>query len=130
MKFRPGYAITALAASIALFAPAAWSGPADFSDIEAQIAAQHDEGVQKLQEWIRLPSIAAEDIGFPEGPEHMVSLLEGAGFQHAEIIETEGKPGVFGMLDAGAERTLGVYFMYDVKQSDPAKWSSPPLEAA
>jgi acetylornithine deacetylase/succinyl-diaminopimelate desuccinylase-like protein len=35
---------------------------------------------------------------------------------------------VFATLDAGAERTMGIYFMYDVKQFDPAEWSSPPLE--
>ena len=27
-------------------------------------------------------------------------------------------------------KTVGLYFMYDVKQFDPAEWSSPPLEAA
>src|SRR6478735_8171524 len=32
-------------------------------------------------------------------------------------------------LDAGAARTVGLYFMYDVKQVDPAEWSSPPWEA-
>jgi acetylornithine deacetylase/succinyl-diaminopimelate desuccinylase-like protein len=35
---------------------------------------------------------------------------------------------VFGRLDAGAARTIGIYFMYDVKQYDPAEWASPPLE--
>jgi len=38
--------------------------------------------------------------------------------------------GVFATLDAGAPRTIGLYFMYDVKQADPAEWSSPPWEAA
>src|SRR5436309_3278438 len=38
--------------------------------------------------------------------------------------------GVFATLDAGAPRTVGLYFMYDVKQADPAEWSSPPFEAA
>jgi acetylornithine deacetylase/succinyl-diaminopimelate desuccinylase-like protein len=37
---------------------------------------------------------------------------------------------VFATLDAGAPRTIGIYFMYDVKQADPAEWSSPPFEAA
>jgi acetylornithine deacetylase/succinyl-diaminopimelate desuccinylase-like protein len=37
---------------------------------------------------------------------------------------------VFATLDAGAARTIGVYMMYDVKQFDPAEWSSPPLAAA
>jgi acetylornithine deacetylase/succinyl-diaminopimelate desuccinylase-like protein len=35
----------------------------------------------------------------------------------------------FAKLDAGAPKTLGLYFMYDVKQADPAEWSSPPWEA-
>jgi acetylornithine deacetylase/succinyl-diaminopimelate desuccinylase-like protein len=130
MKKPNGIFPSVLTAAWLLFAPAGWAAPADFSDIETEIAAQHDEGVQRLQEWIRLPSIAAEDIGFPEGPEHMVALLKDVGFQRAEIVETDGKPGVFATLDAGAPRTLGVYFMYDVKQFDPSEWSSPPLEAA
>ena len=51
------------------------------------------------------------------------------GFQQVEIIDTDGKPGVFATLDAGAEKTVGLYFMYDVKQYDESEWSSPPLEA-
>ncbi|MGB5132282.1 MAG: M20/M25/M40 family metallo-hydrolase, partial [Steroidobacteraceae bacterium] len=78
---------------------------------------------------IRLPSIAAENRGYPAGAEHMVRLLQDAGFQRATIIETDGKPGVFATLDAGASKSVGLYFMYDVKQFDPAEWSSPPLEA-
>ena len=45
-------------------------------------------------------------------------------------MPTDGQPGVFATLDAGAPRTVGLYFMYDVKQVDPAEWSSPPLDAA
>ena len=119
-----------LAAALLSCTSIAWSAPADFADIEAQVVQQHDAGVKRLQEWIRLPSIAAEDIGFPEGPQHLISLLQSVGFQHAVMVETDGKPGVFATLDAGAAKTVGVYMMYDVKQFDPAEWSSPPLEAA
>src|SRR5687767_7567233 len=82
-----------------------------------------------LQDWIALPSIAAEDKGYPEGPEYMARLAREAGFEQVELVPTAGKPGVFGTIDAGAKNTLAVYFMYDVKQYDPAEWSSPPLEA-
>lgn len=102
----------------------------DLAAIDAAIAANHDEAVARLQNWIRLPSIAAEDRGFPEGPEYMAELLRDAGFQHVEVVPTDGKPGVFATLDAGAEKTLGIYFMYDVKQFDASEWSSPPLDAA
>src|SRR4029078_11081917 len=37
---------------------------------------------------------------------------------------------VFATLDAGAKKTVGLYFMYDVKQFDPKEWTSPPLDAA
>lgn len=100
----------------------------DRDKVVAQIAAQHDATVRMLREWIALPSIAAEDIGFPQGPEYMARLARDAGFQHVEIIPTAGKAGVFATLDAGAPTTLAIYFMYDVKQYDPAEWSSPPLE--
>jgi acetylornithine deacetylase/succinyl-diaminopimelate desuccinylase-like protein len=120
----------ALASALLSFTSVAWTAPAEFADIEAQVAQQHDAGVKRLQEWIRLPSIAAEDIGYPEGPQHLISLLQSVGFQHAVMVETDGKPGVFATLDAGAAKTVGVYMMYDVKQFDTAEWSSPPLEAA
>jgi acetylornithine deacetylase/succinyl-diaminopimelate desuccinylase-like protein len=101
----------------------------DLADVRREVAARHDEGVARLQEWIALPSIAAEDLNFPAGAEHMAKLAREAGFQQATVIATDGKPGVFATLDAGAAKTVGLYFMYDVKQFDPAEWTSPPLEA-
>jgi acetylornithine deacetylase/succinyl-diaminopimelate desuccinylase-like protein len=98
------------------------------ADVIAQIKAQHDNTIRMLRDWIALPSIAAENRGYPQGAEHMAQLARDAGFQHVELVPTRGKPGVFATLDAGARSTLGIYFMYDVKQYDPAEWSSPPLE--
>jgi acetylornithine deacetylase/succinyl-diaminopimelate desuccinylase-like protein len=104
---------------------------ADNSDMQAvlaQVPKMHDENVKQLQEWIALPSIAAQDLNYPQGPEYMAKLAREAGFENVEIIPTSGKPGVFGILNADAPKTVGVYFMYDVKHFDPAEWSSPPLE--
>ncbi len=104
---------------------------ADNPDMQAvlnQVPKMHDENVKRLQEWIALPSIAAENRNYPQGPDYMAKLAREAGFENVEIIPTSGKPGVFGILDAGAPTTVGIYFMYDVKQFDPAEWSSPPLE--
>jgi acetylornithine deacetylase/succinyl-diaminopimelate desuccinylase-like protein len=118
------------AAAIAVGGRAAFGLQAqDQASVVAQIARQHDATVKMLQDWIALPSIAAEDKGYPEGPEYMARLAREAGFERVELVPTAGKPGVFASLDAGARNTLAVYFMYDVKQYDPAEWSSPPLEA-
>src|SRR6266550_4039306 len=105
------------------------ASPDDLSDIKTEITKQHDEAVKRLQDWIGQVSIAAENRGYPEGAEYMATLARDAGFQQATVINTDGKPGVFATLDAGAPKTVGLYFMYDVKQFDPAEWSSPPTEA-
>jgi acetylornithine deacetylase/succinyl-diaminopimelate desuccinylase-like protein len=108
-------------------APAAAAG--DFADVRREIVARHDEALQRLRDWIALPAIAAEDLNYPAGAEQMAKLAREAGFQRVEVLPTDGKPGVFATLDAGAPVTVGLYFMYDVKQYDPAEWSSPPLES-
>lgn len=101
----------------------------DQDAVIGEIAKQHDTTLQMLREWIALPSIAAENLNFPQGAEYMARLAREAGFSRVEVIPTKGKPGVFATLDAGATTTLALYFMYDVKQYDPKEWSSPPLEA-
>ena len=109
-------------------APAA-PGAADLKPVYEQIQKRHGEAVERLQKWIALPSIAAEGRNSEEGVQRMIELLKDAGFQRAERVPTDGKPGVFATLDAGAAKTVGLYCMYDVKQFDPAEWTSPPLEA-
>ena len=106
------------------------AGTADLKPIHAEIVKRHDEAVRRLQDWIHQPTIAAENRGMTEGCDLMLRLVRDAGFDRAEKISTDGHPGVFATLDAGAARTVGLYFMYDVKQVDPAEWSSPPLDGA
>jgi len=120
------------AAAAALTAMPRWAQahPDDFAAIRAEIEKRHEESVKRLQTWIRQPSIAAENRGMNEGCELMMQMLREAGFSGVKKMPTDGQPGVFATFDAGAPKTLGLYFMYDVKQADPAEWSSPPFEAA
>ncbi len=120
--------VAAGAATLA-FPPPAAPGSSTLDPVFAQIPRRHDEAVARLQQWIRQPSIAAENRGMSEGCELLIHLLRDAGFDTAVRVPTDGQPGVFATLDAGAPRTVGLYFMYDVKQVDPAEWSSPPFEA-
>jgi acetylornithine deacetylase/succinyl-diaminopimelate desuccinylase-like protein len=114
------------AAPAAVFA--ASNAKSDKEAVLAQIPKMHAENVKRLQDWIALPSIAAENLNYPRGAEHMADLATQAGFTGVKLIPTSGKPGVFGALDSGAATNLAIYFMYDVKQFIPAEWSSPPLE--
>jgi acetylornithine deacetylase/succinyl-diaminopimelate desuccinylase-like protein len=134
-------AVTAMAAPNLLSAAAARNlgmmrraiaglGAADTDAIRTEIEKRHEESVLRLQNWIKQPSIAAENRGMQEGCDLMMQMLREAGFQQVQKMPTDGQPGIFATLDAGAPKTLGLYFMYDVKQADPAEWSSPPFEAA
>ena len=105
----------------------AFAAKSDAPKLARAVAAGHDAAVARLREWIALPSIAAENRNYPQGPEYMAKLALDAGFQHAEVVPTSGKSGVFATLDAGAKRTVGLYFMYDVKQYVDAEWANPPL---
>jgi acetylornithine deacetylase/succinyl-diaminopimelate desuccinylase-like protein len=121
--------VAAGAAALAL-PPWARGVASDLDAIGAEIDKRHDESVQRLQEWIRQPSIAAENRGMNEGCDLTMRMLRDAGFQQVVKVPTDGQPGIFATIDAGAPRTFGLYFMYDVKQADPAEWSSPPFDAA
>src|ERR1700761_376693 len=134
---RRGLLMMAAAAGVSLATPrllraraAATQFGGDLSAVRAAIDKQQAQAIKRLQSWIALPSIAAENRNMKEGAQMMVDLLKEAGFQMAKVMPTDGQPGVFATLDAGAKRTVGMYFMYDVKQFDPKEWSSPPLEAA
>jgi acetylornithine deacetylase/succinyl-diaminopimelate desuccinylase-like protein len=118
------------AAALAVTGRASAASSSDLNAIQAEIDKHHDEAIHRLQDWIRQPSIAAENRGMTEGCDHMMRLLRDAGFDTVTKVPTDGHPGVFATLDAGAPKTIGIYFMYDVKQADPSEWSSPPFEAA
>jgi len=118
------------AATLAAWPHQTFSAQNNLDDIRKEIAKRHDENVRRLQEWIRQPSIAAENRGVSEGCDLTIRMLREAGFDRATRVPTDGQPGILATLDAGAARTVGIYFMYDVKQVDPAEWSSPPWDAA
>ncbi len=124
--------LKAAAASAALLAPGAGLAQtrrdADREAIRRAIDAGFDESVRRLRSWIGQTTIAAEQLNVEQGADYMVRLATEAGFTGVRKVPTGGVPSVFGTIDAGARRTVGIYFMYDVKQYDPAEWTSPPLE--
>ena len=124
--FVVGTAVTAAALSVPRLT---YAEQADLKSVFAEIEKRHDESVKRLQTWIRQPSIAAENREVNEGCDLTMQMLGDAGFQSVTKVPTDGQPGIFATLDAGAPRTIGVYFMYDVKQVTPSEWSSPPWDA-
>ena len=69
----------------------------------------HDEGVQRLQDWVRNPTIAAEGRNVEEGCAYMMRLLRDAGFQRVDRMPTDGVPGVSKIGMKTAARLLNAY---------------------
>ncbi len=126
---RRDFVMGSTALGLVLAAREGLAAAGDRAPIYREAERRHDEAVQRLQDWIRTPTIAAEGRNVEEGCAQMMRLLGEAGFQQVERMPTDGVPGVFATLDAGAKRTIGVYFMYDVKQANADEWSSPPWDA-
>src|ERR1051325_9704185 len=78
----------------------------DLDAVRAQVAKQHDRNVARLQEWIRQPSIAAENRGVQECCDLTMRYLREAGFDKVAKVPTDGQPGIFATLDAAAPKTL------------------------
>lgn len=122
-----GRSLVAALAATTFVASGANAETPNRAELAAAVKTEHSANLQRLRDWIAYPTIAAEGVNVDGGAAYMRQLLLDAGFQQAKIIPTDGVPGVLATLDAGAPITLGIYFMYDVKQFDPAEWSSPPL---
>lgn len=102
----------------------------DMPAIRAAVDKQLPENIARIQDWIKHPGIAAENWQMDAACDYTMGLLKDAGFQTVRKMPTDGQPGIFATLDAGAKRTMGIYFMYDVKQVNPAEWTTPPFDAA
>jgi acetylornithine deacetylase/succinyl-diaminopimelate desuccinylase-like protein len=91
------------------------------------IDAHQEKHLANLQRWVRQPSISAQNEGVVEMAELLRDDLLAIGFAEADVVATTGHPGVWGYYDAGAEKTLVIYLMYDVQPVNPEDWKVPPF---
>ena len=101
---------------------------ADHRAVYDYIDTHLEQHVGALQRWVRQPSISAQNVGVQAMAEMLRQDLSDLGFKEAELVPTDGHPGVWGYYDAGAEKTLVVYLMYDVQPVNPEDWESPPFD--
>ncbi len=101
----------------------------DHTEVYAYIDAHISNHLEHIQRWLRQPSVSAENRGIREMAELLRADLLSLGFQEAELVPTSGHPGVWGYYEAGAQKTVVIYMMYDVQPVEPADWQSPPFEA-
>ncbi|WP_076439510.1 M20/M25/M40 family metallo-hydrolase [Bosea sp. TND4EK4] len=93
------------------------------------IDTQRDAFLGRLIDYLRHPSISAENIGINEVGTLLVEMLTGIGLD-AQLAPSEGHPMVIGRWEkAPGKPTVLLYGHYDVQPADPLdKWVSPPFE--
>ncbi|MBS1849286.1 MAG: dipeptidase [Actinobacteria bacterium] len=96
--------------------------------------ANAEDVIDRLVEWLSIPSISAEPAHRTEVADSAVWLRQrclDAGFTSAEIWETDGHPAVFARWDGAGDEapTVLVYGHHDVQPVDPLEaWAHPPFE--
>src|SRR5271165_3601315 len=110
-----------------------WSAMATTEDILSAIDADRGPALERLFDFLRIPSISAVPSHFPDcerAADWLTAELADLGFE-AEKHPTEGRPMVVGHMKAARRDVPHVLFYghYDVQPVDPLDlWRSPPFE--
>jgi acetylornithine deacetylase/succinyl-diaminopimelate desuccinylase-like protein len=101
----------------------------DLDAVFAHIDSHRDAHLSRLIDYLKHPSISAQDIGIREVSQILVQHLQSLGME-AEAVPTAGHPMVLGRRsDAPGAPTVILYGHYDVQPPEPLDaWDSPPFE--
>lgn len=105
---------------------------ASLDDVIETLRAQRDVHVERLKEWLRIPSVSTDSrrrADVRRAAEFIEHELRDAGFQ-TRIAETPGHPVVLAeWCQAAGRPTVLVYGHYDVQPPDPVElWRHGPFE--
>ena len=102
--------------------------------LDGYVGRERDRIVSTLFEWLRIPSISADPARAADvraSARFCAGLLDAAGLEHVDVVETGGAPAVCAeWLHAGPEApTVLVYGHHDVQPVDPLDlWAHPPFD--
>lgn len=101
-------------------------------DVFSRIDREQEGYLEELKDYLRIPSISTDpayDADVRRCAEFVLEKMRQAGLD-ARLIETEGKPLVYGeWLQAEGKPTILFYGHYDVQPADPLElWRNPPFE--
>lgn len=93
------------------------------------IEANRPVFLERLIDYLRHPSISAENLGIAEVGNLLLGMLTQIGLE-TNLVQTEGHPMVVARWEkAPGKPTVLLYGHYDVQPADPLdKWLSPPFE--
>lgn len=101
----------------------------DLPTIFESIDHHRNAYIERLSDYLRMPSISAEGIGMGEVADYLLAWLSKLGFD-AQLVASPGWPFVHAVrYDQPEKPTILFYGHYDVQPPDPLEaWVSPPFE--
>src|SRR5579863_3571439 len=102
-------------------------------NLSEYIDSKHDEHLNELYEFLRIPSVSAQSEHTPDiqrAAKWVAEKLRAAGLDSVEILPTKMHPLVYGeSLHAPGKPTILFYGHYDVQPAEPLElWTSPAFE--
>jgi acetylornithine deacetylase/succinyl-diaminopimelate desuccinylase-like protein len=100
------------------------------TDITSYINTHLDDELERLRQYVAIPSVAAQQQSIPECAAFVKSMLQSVGAT-AEILDKEapGHPVVLGELPGASSKVLLLYNHYDVQPAEPFDlWTAPPFD--
>ena len=95
--------------------------------LKAYLESNKPDHIKRIQRLVQQPSVSTEDLGVRECAELLVGYHQELGCQEAELVQTDGVPGVWAYCDAGAPKTIIVYGNFDTVPVLPQQqWEHPP----
>ena len=96
--------------------------------VQQLVAGRRDDYLARLIEYVRLPSVSAENWGVAETGAYIRDALRAGGFD-ARLLPTAGQPAVIAHRSVPDTPHVIIYGHYDVQPpGDDALWTSPPFE--
>jgi len=96
-----------------------------YRDIDENIGAH----IKRLQEFVRQPSISQTGEGVKECAELLKGYFKELGCKEVRLVPQKYAPVAYAEYDAGAEKTVIIYMMYDVQPAEDVElWKVPPFE--
>jgi acetylornithine deacetylase/succinyl-diaminopimelate desuccinylase-like protein len=96
-----------------------------YGNIDENIEAH----TKRLQQFVRQKSISQTGEGVKECAELLKDHLKKLGCKEARLVPQKYAPVVYAEYDAGAEKTVIIYMMYDVQPAEDVElWKVPPFE--
>lgn len=98
--------------------------------LKSYVRSNADYLIEEVRRVLRMPSISGTGEGIEETASYLKDWLKDRLGVQAALLRYGGHPIVYGKLDAGSDKTVVLYNMYDVQPAEPLEeWEAPPFEA-